>query len=246
MDSRRHTSLSGGTSDSSTSRWYVSLFFGAKLQYMSADDWLAQAVCPILLSPGPFPCLERFGRSLLADTGRRRFIKNGYMPTDGQDGNIDFIVGQAEFSYDMLRHFNPLFFAASVAWIICLLPGKDQLWSTTAGYSPIDCIPTFVDCSALPVLAVYTTIVGNKHLTKARTSLYVVWYDIVWVFRIMWQVLVSRPWWYWLNPCSRVITIVKVKNTCLRLMLIFARKIPWKLSLMNWLWDWGIQNQMTI
>ena len=75
----KSSSLSGGTSDSSTSRWYVSLFFGAKLQYMSADDWLAQAVCPILLSPGPFPCLERFGRSLLADTGRRRFIKNGYM-----------------------------------------------------------------------------------------------------------------------------------------------------------------------
>lgn len=66
----KSSSLSGGTSDSSTSRWYVSLFFGAKLQYMSADDWLAQAVCPILLSPGPFPCLERFGRSLLADTGK--------------------------------------------------------------------------------------------------------------------------------------------------------------------------------
>ena len=49
------------------------------------------------------------------------------MPTHYQDGNIDFIVGQAKFSYDILRHLNQLFFAASVAWIICLLPGKDQL-----------------------------------------------------------------------------------------------------------------------
>lgn len=101
-----------------------------------------------------------------------------YMPTHCQDGNIDFIVGQAKFSYVILRHLNPLFFAASVAWIICLLPGKDQLWSTTTGYSPIGCIPTFVDCSALPLLAVYDCWEQTFDKNPDEFVCCVIWHDM--------------------------------------------------------------------